>query len=417
MTSANQTAYDENVQAIVSFYESGIKESASQLGIELEHTLVRQDGSAVSYSEPHGVEWLLGQLADVYPDKTYDSEGDLLGVSREGEAVTIEPAAQVELSAGPFTSLHDAEVCFQAFELQLQRILGPEGIQVAATGYHPSAKAADLELIPKQRYDFMNAYLGATSPYGVCMMRGSTSTQVSIDYTSAEDCLRKLRIAFALVPVLSLLCDNSPTFEGAPRTHQMVRTKIWQRCDPDRCGVVPHVMDPSFTWEDYARYVLDTPAILAPDEGGAYRFDTRTFGEIYASEPMSRADVEHALSMFFTDVRLKTYIEIRPADALPIPHVISYAALIKGLFYAPESLDALEELFSGVTADDIEAAKDSLMEKGYDGSVYGHPAGQVIDRLFALAHAGLAEDEQHYLKPLESLAAARTTLAYLFEGK
>ncbi|MFR1638871.1 MAG: hypothetical protein ACLSVD_06610 [Eggerthellaceae bacterium] len=77
---------------------------------------------------------------------------------------------------------------------------------------------------------------------------------------------------------------------------------------------------------------------------------------------MTRAEVEHAVSMFFTDVRLKTYIEIRPADAMPIPYVIAYAALIKGLFYAPTSLDAMDGLFADVRRDDYLAAQDALME-------------------------------------------------------
>ncbi len=49
--------------------------------------------------------------------------------------------------------------------------------------------------------------------------------------------------------------------------------------------------------------------------------------------------------MQFPDVRLKTYLEIRPADSMPIPYVIAYAALIKGLFYNEGNLRQLEALF------------------------------------------------------------------------
>ena len=101
------------------------------------------------------------------------------------------------------------------------------------------------------------------------MMRGSASTQVSIDYSSAPDCLRKLRLAFALVPLFSLMCDNSPVFEGKPRSHELVRTEIWRHCDPDRCGLVPDVMDPSFDLRRYAAFLLDAPAILVPCKQGA----------------------------------------------------------------------------------------------------------------------------------------------------
>ncbi|WP_172135761.1 glutamate-cysteine ligase family protein [Adlercreutzia sp. ZJ473] len=415
MTEIDQPARKDNIEAIVSFFESGVKDRAERLGIELEHTLLHRDGRAVSYSEEHGTEWLLEQLSAHYTVETRDAEGDLLGVARGPQAVTIEPAAQVELSAGPFADLDDARACFEEFEERMARALEPTDVRVLTLGYHPTARAASLELIPKRRYELMNRYLGAISPFGVRMMRGSASTQVSLDYTSAEDCLRKLRLAFALTPVLSLLCDNAPVFEGAPRPHELMRTEIWKFCDPDRCGVVPHVMEAGFTLEDYAAYILDAPAILSPDADadGQWRFDERTFGEIYAEVPMQQADVEHALSMFFTDVRLKTYIEIRPADAMPVPYVIAYAALIRGLFYSASGLDALDELFAQVSADDIACAKESLMEAGYEGAIYGRPAGDVVDDVMRIAQAGLAEKDRAHLEPLAKLARERTTLARL----
>ncbi len=412
-----QPARNANIDAIVSFFESGIKgpETSGELGIELEHTIVHNDMSPVSYSEPHGVAWTLEQLKRDFPETTRDPEGDLLGVSRPGEAVTIEPAAQLELSAGPFRTLEDARASFEQFEQVLSDVVSPVGQKVLTFGYHPAAEAMSMELIPKRRYRFMNLYLGNVGPFGPCMMRGSASTQVSIDYYSTEDCLRKLRLAFGLVPLLSLICDNSPVFEGKPREHKLVRTEIWQHCDPDRCGLVPGAMDPSFNLRRYAEYILDTPAILAPCQKEQWCYSERTFGEIYAETPMGRAEVEHAVSMFFNDVRLKTYIEIRPADAMPIPYVIAYAALIKGLFYNSASLDALEALLTGVDEESFEAAKNALMERGYDAEVYGCSAADLADGLITLARNGLDPEERAFLEPLAQLVERRVTLADLEE--
>lgn len=411
----SQLARESNVDAIVSYFESGIiaADTPGELGIELEHTIVHDDLSPVTYSAPHGVEWLLSQLEPSFPKTTRDPEGDLLGVERPGEAVTIEPAAQVELSAGPYLELKDAYQAFEQFEQQLDSILVPVGQRALTVGYHPTATALSLELIPKRRYKFMNLYLGEKGPFGPRMMRGSASTQVSIDYFSTADCLRKLRLAYALVPLFSLVCDNSPVFEGKPRTHELVRTEIWEHCDPDRCGLVPGVMDPSFDLRRYAEYILDTPAILIPCRKEQWCYSERTFGDIYADRTMTRAEVEHAVSMFFNDVRLKTYIEIRPADAMPIPYVIAYAALIKGLFYYAKNLDALEELFAQVDEVAVDAAKKALMEKGYEAEVYGHPVAELADKLMALAREGLAEDDRSYLEPLAQLVAQRVTLADL----
>lgn len=412
-----QPARKSNVDAIVSYFESGIigANEPGEVGIELEHTIVNNDKSPVSYHGPHGVEWLLGQLKETFPETTYDPEGDLLGVARPGEAVTIEPAAQLELSAGPFEGLEEAYRTFEAFEHQLSDILAPVGQQVLTQGYHPTATAKSLELIPKRRYQFMNLYLGEIGPFGPRMMRGSASTQVSIDYYSVSDCLRKLRLAYALVPLFSLMCDNTPTFEGMPRTHQLVRTEIWQHCDPKRCGLVPGVLDPDFDLRRYAEYILDTPAILIPCRKEQWCYSARTFGDIYAQRTMTRSEVEHAVSMFFNDVRLKTYIEIRPADALPIPYVIAYTALIKGLFYSSENLNELDELFADVDATAFEEAKNTLMARGYEAEVYGRPVATLVDHIIEMGRRGLPEHERTYLEPLAQLTAQHTTLATLAE--
>ena len=407
-----------NIAAIVDYFESGIKEHSESLGIELERILVKDtpimcaeglSPEPVSYSGDHGVRWLLEELRQWYPEATYDAEGDILGVARPGENVTIEPAAQVELSAGPFTDLDVAYRCFSDFQHLLERILAPYGITPMTVGYHPSTAARDLELIPKERYTYMDRYFKQISDFGMCMMRGSASTQVSIDYHSVQDCLRKMRVAFACTPLFALICDNSMIFEGKKRTHELVRTEIWEFCDPARCGVVPGIMNESFTLEDYAAYILDTPAILIPEENGHARYEERTFGEIYANETMTRTDVEHALSMFFNDVRLKTYIEIRPADSMPVPYAIAYAALIKGLFYDERNLAELSERYVGVTEADILDAKHSLMAHGYDGDVYGRPAADEAKYLVDIAERALSDADREHLKPLANLVRAHET--------
>ena len=161
--------------------------------------------------------------------------------------------------------------------------------------------------------------------------------------------------------------------------------------------------------------MLDTPAIVAPDEDEGWRYGEQTFGQLYADKPMTRKQVEHAVSMQFPDVRLKTYLEIRPADSMPIPYVIAYAALIKGLFYNEGNLQQLEALFADVDADAFEMAKDALMERGYNALVYGAPVADLCDRVIGLAENGLNPDDRALLEPLSRLVAQRVTLADLAE--
>ena len=410
---ADQPAREQNIQALVDYFESGVKTSCENVGIELEHTIVKNEGLApVSYSEEHGVRWILEQLREQYPEALMDGD-DLVGVARPGEAVTIEPAAQLEISAGPFGSLSEANAVLGRFEDTLAKIVGEQGMTALLLGYHPSAKATELELIPKRRYRFMNEYLGAIGPFGPRMMRGSAATQVSIDYRSVDDCLRKMRLASILTPLLSLISDNALRYEGGLREHYLVRTEIWNECDPDRCGLVPGVLDPDFSLRRYAEYVLDTPAILVPDAQERWRATSQTFGEVYAETPMERADVEHALSMFFNDVRLKTYVEIRPADAMPVKYAVAYAALIKGIFYSEHNLQSYLDTFATVTESDVADAKTALMQDGWNAEVYGRPVRELLEQVVTSAKLALSEEDRTFLEPLAALAFKGVSLAEL----
>ena len=411
-----QKCRQRNIEAIVSYFETGIKRNPEEgrLGIEVEYFIVHADGSPVQFHEPYGVDWLLEQLNTAYPERVYGKHGELIGVSKPGATVTLEPGAQIELSAGPYRDLSNVRTDFEEFGACVKSILEPYGESIASYGYRPAGTAKSIALIPKTRYDIMDRYFADISEYGTYMMRGSAATQASIDYFSVSDCLKKLKIASSLAPLFSLICDNAPVFEGAPRTHALMRSDVWRYCDPDRCGTIPGVLSSDFSLEAYASFVLDTPAILVPD-GRTFRASSRTFGEEYADTVMTVSDVEHALSMFFTDARLKTYIEIRPADSMPAAYVASYAALIKGLFYNSDTVDLLVDSLQSITEADVAQAKAILASDGFDGIVFGKPAHELLTSLLGLSTKGLKPCEQAFLGPFFEIAQSRKTLADRFE--
>ena len=302
-TNSQDSVAQQNKQALIDVFRSGAKPDAQGLGIELEHIIVDGAGQPLPYSPSTGgtadegetsacVRDILEALRPHFPIETRHGD-DLLGVSRPGAAITIEPSAQLELSAGPFTSLADARDELVAFE----KLLAETTQAVQTVGYDMARRATDKILIPKERYEFMNRYLSEISPYGPCMMRASASTQISIDYTDEADAVRKLRLASAVAPLLSLITDNAPVFEAAPRTHRMVRTKIWMECDPARCSTAPGVLDADFSFEKYADWILRTPAIVKIEANGTVHYDTAPFSQIFADFPMTESDAEWCFPM------------------------------------------------------------------------------------------------------------------------
>lgn len=421
MLRSDQPNRQQNIRKIVSVYEKGCTPAKGRVGIELEHFVVHDDTDLpLTYSEPHGMKWMLEQLRHDYPTASFGEDDNLIGLTRKEngivESITLEPAAQIEYSVGPFDTLQGALDCFSEFEAKLEGLCAQANAHIARIGYQPAVHVEDTELIPKTRYRYMDRYLGGKSVWGRRMMRGTTSTQVSIDYQSVPDLLHKMRLANAMVPMLSLICDNSPLFEGGESPHRLMRTEIWENLDPGRTGTAPDVMSPAYTLEDMAAHVLDTPAIVVPTDTGEV-YDTRTFGEVYANKTMTDDEAFHAISMLFNDIRLKSYLEIRPADAMGIPQVIAYAALLKGMFADDHTLTRLDSVFGDVTNEDIDDAKTALESNGYEATVYGRPVAEITDDMFDIAHEGLSESEERFLEPLESIERKRLSPADVWRQK
>ena len=216
-----------------------------------------------------------------------------------------------------------------------------------------------------------------------------------------------LKLANALSPLFALITDNSPVFEGENYDGRMIRTKIWSSVDNSRCGIISGSMEKGFSFEKYAEYIMKTPAIFT-DENAFYP-DGKTFGEIYSGKEMTVKETEHALSMIFPDVRLKNYIEIRPADSMPIRYVLSYSALIKGIFMsASEVFDYINT--DEISEKDIENAKSELIKSGFDAVVYGKKATDILRFLIDTAEKSLDESDSVYLCEMKKIISSKTTL-------
>ena len=418
----------QNRAQLIEFFHGGEKGEGGTglLGVEIEHLVLADDGTPISYEPADGrigVREVLAQLVDDYPHATYNGQGDLLGLLGDDGSITLEPAAQLEISVAPYKRIADVEGAYRHFRSIVDPILGRRGAHLEAHGYHTTRRAQQLTLIPKKRYDFMNAYFAHIKSDGDRMMRASSSTQVSVDYASEADAVRKMRVASALSPILAAIADNTQVFEAEENGIPIRRLQLWREVDNLRCGTIPGIFDEGFGFDTYADWVLRTPPIFvtrpAADnaEGERLRlfFDTPA-ADVYADAPVTRADVEHIISMFWPDVRLKNFVEIRPADSLPEECILGYTALIKGLFYSDASLEAIEEALGVSTkaADgrgawplskaDVDEGIARIQAHGLDGLVYGETLRVWEDRLFSLVREALDNEEQAYLVPLEAFA-------------
>jgi len=384
-----------NIGKIVQYFKAGEKsDGCMKAGVEIEHFVLDEKGRSMHYEE-------LAHMMEEMRTKTetpYYEEGYLLGFYNDDYSVTLEPASQLEISIAPQRTIEETEKIYLEFQKKTENYLRDKGYRLVNRGYHPSQKAENLKLIPKKRYEYMNRYFEKTGTMGKNMMRATASVQVSLDYTDEADFVEKYRLACILSPVFAFLTDNSPVFEGKKTEKRMIRTVVWNHTDPARCGMIPQTFEKGFGYRAYAKYLYENPPILVIDsEGQAVYTGNKKAGEIYSEREMTEEEVEHLLSMFFPDVRLKKYIEFRAGDSMELPFALAYVALIKTIFYTEGIRKELCRFFGKVTEKDIEAAKLSLINDGIQGMAYGRPAAEVIGKLAAEIKKYPTEENRRYI--------------------
>lgn len=132
----------------------------------------------------------------------------------------------------------------------------------------------------------------------------------------------------------------------------------------------------------------------------------QTLEEVAQKEGWSRSYISHYLSMSFLDIRLKQFIEIRSADAMPIEYTIAYCALIKGLFYDLETVEKYLRLTNSIN--DIKQTKESIRKNGWDSEVYQNNIQDLCFELIQDAKKGLNPQEEQNLEPLIKLIENRS---------
>lgn len=394
------------IEALVRYFREGIKEITSQIGVEAEHFILRSGtGQAAPYGGPGGVRAVLERMLPLIPGAGPVMGEDLLGFTAPDYIITLEPAAQLEISIRPLSSLRRIGEIYGEFRRLLDAVLEPMGLRAVTVGCQPESPVDSLEMIPKERYRRMDAYFRTSGSGGREMMRGTASLQVSVDYSSEEDFRRKMQGGLYFAPVFMLLCDNSERFQGRPLEGRLKRADIWERTDSARCGVPPGAFSENYGFRDYAGFLGKMPLIFREGENGIRGTGKMTVAEIYADKEPDREEIEHIISMAFPHVRLKHFLEIRVADAVPRPYFDAYCALVKGLLYSEDALDLAEKRIreASLTEAEFRASEQSLMRYGWEGMSFGRPVYEAAKEALALAEAALPPEEKDCLRPFEDV--------------
>ena len=258
----------------------------------------------------------------------------------------------------------------------------------------------------------MDQYFRKSGKYGRYMMRSSGSAQVSIDYRSEEDMVRKLNILQKISPVLMIAMENKTdpdsTLKEHPDKPHLFRIQEWDDLDSSRTGFYPHSLESGFGYDSIADTILHTPLILLTDDGVTTDVGSESATDLLArglireetlDKTRERSLIEHFISMGFFHFRVKKYIEIRVADSVPIDRSLGYVALLKGIVYSDENLITLDKELADIdSAEEIQKAVESVEKDGYNAVVYGRKASEWASHLYELAKEALPETDKEYLE-------------------
>ena len=402
------------INEISDYIRSG-ESNDRNLGLEIEHFIVNDEGYQIGF---HEISELIDKVGRELGAEIIYIDHFPVGYYTGEYSTSLEPSCQFEISINPYSDLSTIESIYREFRGIWDPIFEERGYHFETKGNLPLVETQvitpdDIPLSPKKRYKYMDAYFRKSGRYGKYMMRASASAQVSIDYKSEEDMIRKLRVLEKISPLFMIMLENktdeSSTLPGVTDKPHLFRIQEWDDLDPDRTGFVPHSLDPDFGYDKMADVISRTPLILLTDEGNTIDVGSLNARDLLKSGTIDwdntdaerrKKLIEHFMSMGFFHFRIKKYIEIRVADSVPLERALGYVALIKGLIYSDKNIRLLDEILSIVTdLDSIQNAVEEIEKNGFDAIIYnGRSALEWSEQLYNLAESALDAEDKEYLK-------------------
>ena len=193
---------------------------------------------------------------------------------------------------------------------------------------------------------------------------------------------------------------------------------------------MPFVFRAGAGFADYVEWALDVPLYFIL-RGGRYRTEVtgipfrRFLAEGAAGERATLDDWNLHLTTLFPEVRLKGYIEVRSADSQPPERMLALPALVKGVFYTQDCLEAAWDLVKRWSFEERLELWREVHREALLARFEGIKVIELARELYAIAEEGLrrqqaldraGRDERVYLERMgEQLAMGRSPARVIAE--
>lgn len=353
------------------------------------------------------------------PEKEWEGvyeNGALLGLKNNQGTISLEPGSQTEISLNPEEKIGEIKKILDNYNKTTRKIGEESGVLWMGYGIQPVSTYKNMNIIPKKRYEYMTKYLPTVAKKPLVMMRETSGIQASFDYKSEEDAMRKLQFSLKLSPFISAAFANSPIRNGRLTRYKSYRASSWLETDNDRCGLIsPKVFKEGFTFSDYTQILLDVPMIfierkLCGDVKSAVKVENITFRQFmkngYNGFHAEKDDWALHLSLYFPDVRLKSYLEIRNHDNQRSPLICAVPAFWKGLIYNTDAMNAVDEILKDFKYFDFEHLRQVTPRKGLDMKIKNKSLKDIVKEFVGISYQSLKaanDGEEVFLTPLKEI--------------
>ena len=419
----------ENTEDIYRYFQNFFKPpNELRIGVEHEFFMFNQNLERVTYNNmPLSIQDIFTTIKNCgWKWSPYYEYQHTIELTKDGDKFSLEAGGQLEFSSAAVHNIHEISQQLQN-NIEFVKNITNNQLILVGVGYDPKTYVKNIRTIPKKRYEYMLNYLSYKGENGYDMLHSTASIQASLDYRSEEDLIKKLRVSTALQPIVGLLFACSPIVEEKITPYQSYRNYIWTDVDKQRSGISPFICNSKMNLEYYINYILDIPMIFIIRNGSYIDPQGQTFRDflkgslrILPQEKPTTEDLTIHLSTLYSDVRLKSVLEMRGADSCPFPYLQSLAAFWVGLLYQDEVLSSVFDLIDDWAEDDYKFLRMHVPMNGFKTVFRGKSIHSFVENVLELSKTGLEKrsimdrngnTEAIYLSPLNQIVQSRETLS------
>ena len=353
----------ESKEQIINYFISGNK-NEQLIGVENEKFLFKTNSNKrAEYSDLLKIFTIFIDRFDWQPIK---EDNNIIGLKKNGKAITLEPGNQIELSGEKLTNIH--EVCAESFEFQDKLNLASKevNLKTLSVGYDPFSNLDNIPNNPKKRYRVMTKEMPRNGKLSLDMMYLTAGTQINIDYKSEDDFKKKFKVISYLTPLSIGLFSNSAIKENKFSGFLSYRSKVWQNTSR---GGLPEIFLNNISFEMYADFILNFPLLFLKKKNEYLFPEGKTYSDLIEEGLADEKNLELHLSTIFTEVRLKKYIEIRSLDACEWNCHCAGPAFFVGLLYG--NIDEVYQIIKDWNKNEIMNAYFESPKKGLQTEING----------------------------------------------